>query len=253
VGALLRAPRGTKAEDVQALAFGPSGLLATADASGSVHSWDVLRRELTGWALRLPPSVLGLAFRPDGAELAIAFGAHSSAGPAGVEIRAARSGTHVARIPAAGVRSVEFSPDGSLLAGGQVEGPTLIWDTHGWRRVGQRLTLRKAPVLALDFSPDGRTLATSHDDGRVVLWDVKSHQAIGSPLSGQPDFLVNGRFTPDGKHLFALYDNAHAFRWDVDPKAWKRHACLVAGRALTRLEWEKWVPQQPYRAVCGSP
>jgi hypothetical protein len=35
-------------------------------------------------------------------------------------------------------------------------------------------------------------------------------------------------------------------------EAWKRHACRVAGRELTRREWEEALPDQPYRAVCGD-
>ena len=78
LGALLRAPRGPRTVNprtVRALAFGQGDLLAAAEVGGAVRIWDVGRRELLRPPLRLPPSVYGLAFSPDGSQLAIPFGA----------------------------------------------------------------------------------------------------------------------------------------------------------------------------------
>ena len=164
VGALLRAPRGPRTANprtVQALAFGQGDLLAAAEVGGAVRIWDVGRRELLRPPLRLPPSVHGLAFSPDGSQLAIPFGAFSDEGPNGVEILDVGSGERVARLsPDGEVRSVAFSPDGSLLAGGKVDGGALLWATDGWRRVGRPLARQNASTLEVEFSPDGHTLAT---------------------------------------------------------------------------------------------
>ena len=168
---------------VSALAFGQGDLLAAAEVGGAVRIWDVGRRELLRPPLRLPPSVLGLAFSPDGSQLAIPFGAFSDEGPNGVEILDVGSGERVARLsPDGEVRSVAFSPDGSLLAGGEVDGGALLWATDGWRRVGRPLALRNASTLEVEFSPDGHTLATSHSDRTAALWDVASQEPIGPRL-----------------------------------------------------------------------
>jgi WD40 repeat protein len=200
--------------------------------------------------------VLGLAFSPDGSQLAIPFGAVAAKGGDGVEVRDVESGRRVARLPVDGeVRTVAFSPDGGLLAGGQLDGATLLWATDGWQRVGGPLALREAAALAVAFSPDGRTLATSHADGAVVLWDVGSQQPIGSPLAlpGSPrELYTTARFTPDGNRLFAVHEDGRAFRWKVDPAAWRKHACAVVGRGLTPEQWEKIVPEQDYISVCPS-
>jgi hypothetical protein len=58
------------------------------------------------------------------------------------------------------------------------------------------------------------------------------------------------RFTPDGRRLFVLQDDGRAFRWEVDPAAWRRHACAVAGGGLTPEEWKQVVPEQEYIEVC---
>jgi DNA-binding SARP family transcriptional activator/WD40 repeat protein len=279
LGPLLRSPRGPVAfrnpHDVQALAFGPGGRLAAAESGEQRHRghglqrpqldaqvriWDVGRHQLTGPPLRLPSAVLGLAFSPDGSQLAIPFGAILSEDD-GIEVRDVGSGERLARLPVDGeVRTVAFSPDGSLLAGGQGEahtgvaggvvGTAHLWATDGWWRVGAPLALREATALAVAFSPDGRTLATSHDDGAVVLWDVASQQPIGSPLPGPTETYTTARFTPDGHRLFVLQDDGRAFRWEVDPAAWRRHACAVAGGGLTPEEWKQVVPEQEYIEVC---
>ena len=261
LGALLRAPRGPRAVNprtVQALAFGQGDLLAAAEVGGAVRIWDVGRRELLRPPLRLPPSVHGLAFSPDGSQLAIPFGAVSDEGPNGVEILDVGSGERVARLsPDGEVHSVAFSPDGSLLAGGMVDGGALLWATDGWGRVGGPLARQTASTLEVEFSPDGHTLATSHSDHSVALWDVASQEPIGPPLGHRrpgDDAGVTARFTPDGARLFVLSDPGEgsasnlgrAIRWEVDPELWLQRACAVAGGGLTPEQWEELVPEQDY-------
>jgi hypothetical protein len=236
---------------VQALAVGKEGLLAAAGLGGVVRIWGLPSRELIRPPLRVPPGVLGMAFSPDGSQLAITTGLFSAEPE--VQVRDPRTGELLARLPTENaVGSVAFSPDGSLLAGGQVDGSTTLWATDGWRQVGRPLALSARPALGVAFSPDGRTLAVSHDNGAVVLWDVDSQQPIGSPLPGPPGQWATARFTPDGSRLFAVYENGTAIRWEVDPATWRRQACVVAGGDLTPEQWERIVPEQDYRSVCPS-
>jgi WD40 repeat protein/DNA-binding SARP family transcriptional activator len=235
-------------DPVQALAVGRGGLLAAAGWEGDSHTWDVVSGKLIG-RIHAPPLVLGMAFSPDGSRLAIATG-WDSEHPA-VEVRDPRSGERLARLPTDNhVRSIAFSPDGRLLAGGQADGGALLWETDGWRRVGA-LDLRETQAEGLAFSPDSRTLASSHDDGTVVLWDVESRQPLGT-LPGPAGRRTAARFSPDGSHLFIIYDNGTAVRWAVDPAAWRRQACNLAGGGPTPEEWEEIVPEQDYVSVCPS-
>ncbi|HEX2468698.1 MAG TPA: BTAD domain-containing putative transcriptional regulator [Solirubrobacterales bacterium] len=233
---------------VQAVAVGTGGLVAAASLRGVVRIWDLDSRELIRPPLHLQRIVIGLAFSPDGSQLAIPTGLLE--GDPAVEIRDPRSGERIARlVPQNEVRTVAFSPDGRLLAAGQVDGSTTLWTTDGWTQVGQPL-VRPERVLGVAFSPDGRTLATSHGDGTVVLWDLESRQPIGAPLPGPAGDWVTARFTPDGSHLFAVYESGTAIRWEVDPAVWRQHACAVADGGLTREEWEEVVPEQDYLEVC---
>ena len=260
-GPPLRASVGAGRHDprsVYALAFGQGGLLAAAAVGGAVRTWDLDRRELVGRPMHLGFGVKGLAFSPDGSKLAIPLGYRfREETPTGVEVRDPRSGERLARLRSnATVRSVAFSPDGRLLAGGLFEnGSALVWATDDWHSVGQPLFRgggeQDLATLGLAFSSDGRTLATSHDGGTVSLWDVESQQPMGSPLPGLPDGGAAARFTPDGARLFALSATGRAIRWELDPEIWAQHACTVAGE-LTLEQWDEVVPEQDYLSVCPS-
>jgi WD40 repeat protein len=131
-----------------------------------------------------------------------------------------------------------------------VDGSTQLWDVAARRRVGAPLSGHEDLVLNAEFSPDGRMLATSGSDGTVILRDVASRRALGT-LPGALGWTTV-RFTRDGRRIFVLRDTGAAQRWEVSPDAWSRHACRVAGRELTRGEWDEFVPDQDYRKVCGG-
>ena len=65
--------------------------------------------------------------------------------------------------------SVAFSPDGTLLATGGIDGLRLWNPTTGQGLV--TLTPNKSSVSVVAFSSDGRTLASS-ESGGIFLWDV---------------------------------------------------------------------------------
>ena len=148
-------------------------------------------------------------------------------------------------------RTVAFSPDGRLLAIGEYGGGVVILSTRSWKPVRRGLENHRARVTALDFSPDGRHLLTGGADGKVLLWDLATRSRIGSSLTVERDAYLAAGFAPSGSFVFAIPHAGRAVRWDVRPAAWERHACLVAGRDLTKREWRDVLPSRPFRPVCG--
>jgi WD40 repeat protein len=93
-------------------------------------------------------------------------------------------------------------------------------------------------------------VATSSSDGTIRLWDVASSRPIGTPLRGIPNVQVGVVFTRGGTHLVGVYDSGQGYSWYVRPSSWARHACAVAGRPLTRAEWEEALPGRQYDPAC---
>jgi WD40 repeat protein len=243
----------------QAIVFSPDGrLLAAAEVGtleevgsslytgSSVRIWDVRRRELTG--VHFQVTTASMVFSPDSRLLVAA----TKSGE-GTEIRDARDGRLVARLPSNDrVRSVAFAPDGTMLATGQYDGEGRLWSTDTWKPIGPPLKGHVGRLLELEFSRDGTLLASAGADGTVALWDVKTQQRLGLPLTVEADTYIATTFTPDGSRLFAVSEGRRGVRWDVSVDSWKRHACRVAGRDLTAREWRDALPDRHYQAVCAS-
>jgi WD40 repeat protein len=103
---------------------------------------------------------------------------------------------------------------------------------------------------ALDISADGSVIEVETPDG-PRLYDFESLRPIG-------DAYRNDRFDIHGPA--AAY--AHDVDWlatsvgdqvvvlDVDPDMWESNACLLAGRNLSRAEWEQYGFTEPYHQTC---
>jgi WD40 repeat protein len=145
---------------------------------------------------------------------------------------------------------LQFSPDGRFLASGGLNGSVRVWSTATWRPASASMQAQTGEVIHLAISPDSRLLAAGGSDGAIQLYDLDSQQPLGSPLPALPNHRAAPLFTPDGSYLLAITDGGRAYRWDLRPTAWARHACAVAGRRLTRAEFNEALPGRPYTPAC---
>ncbi len=144
-----------------------------------------------------------------------------------------------------------FTPDGSFLVTGGNTGIPSFWDTRTWRLVARPAQGHGSAIVGMSVDPGGRTLATAgNDDGDVILWDVASRRQIGTALTGNGPYPYVF-YSPDGRRLLAVSPAGPITVWDVDPESWKRRACSVAGRNLSRVEWRDFVGDRPFHATCS--
>jgi WD40 repeat protein len=238
------------------LAFSGDGRwLATAGDFDSslppLQLWDVRHRTLASTALLSPWTAYptDVAFSPDSTKLAAV--ANDSPGTTAIEIFFVPGLALLKTLRADAGASLKFSPDGRLLAFGDVQGRVWLYDTHTWTPRGRPFAAHTGRVTAVSFSPDGRTLATTSDDGTTRLWDVPSGRPIGTALPGFAQRYVAAAFVDGGRQLVTLDDNGRGYRWDIQPQSWARRACEVAGRTLTRAEWNDALPERTYAPACA--
>jgi WD40 repeat protein/DNA-binding SARP family transcriptional activator len=226
-------------------------LLATFDQR-TVRLWSLRKERRLGAPLRFPSAHVGDAqLSPDGHWLAIQIiDPSGGAGAETLEVRDVRSRRVVARRHVEGVVSIEFSPDGRLIAVGDLQGRSRLWSTETWEPVTRSFAGHNQGIWSMAIDRNGRTLATGSLDGTVRLWDIETEQAIGAPLPGVPNRPVAPLFTPDGTRLIAAYETGEAYRWDIRPESLVRQACRVAGRRLTRAEWTEFLPRRDYDPAC---
>jgi len=115
------------------------------------------------------------------------------------------------------VRSIAFSPDGSLIAaaGGapQSQGEIKIWNvqTH---HLMKTLQGHKDCIYSIAWSPDGKLLASGSYDRMVKLWDVAAGKELIN-LQDHIDAVFAVAFSPDGKRLASASQDRTVKIWNV--------------------------------------
>jgi RNA polymerase sigma factor (sigma-70 family) len=226
------------------LARSPDGRwLAGARSDRTVSVWDLDANRL---ALTLPAHdhpVHGLAFRPDGKALAVAFGRFDPAKPndgtGAVRVWDLTTGKEemtLARCQCE-VRAVAWSPDGKSLATGGTDCLLRLWEVATGKETDTLLAFHKY-VHAVAFSPDGRRLAAATRegpavDGRPYPAEVKVWYVASKRLN--LDITTTGRevhslaFSPDSKHLATGEENELAL-WSLDEAKELRRQTAQASR-----------------------
>jgi hypothetical protein len=90
---------------------------------------------------------------------------------------------------------------------------------------------------------------------QAQLYDASTLEPIGTPFPTGPIpggyaprlVAVNGPGT-----LFAQPTIGDPLLWNVDPHSWLKIACTIAGRNLTRAEWQHYLPHRAYERTCSQ-
>ena len=113
------------------------------------------------------------------------------------------------------LNKIAFSPDGTRIAVGDLDGKTTLCDIET-RKILNAFTHR-AQVAALAFSPDGRLLATGSRDRTAKLWDVET-ETMRATIPHE-DWITHVAFSPDGRLLTTASRNGSVALWNVETEA----------------------------------
>ncbi len=109
--------------------------------------------------------------------------------------------------------SIALSPDGQLLATGDING-----EIHFWRVADSQLLFSCKEhtewVHAVAFSPDGKMLSSASSDQTVKLWSVSDGSCLYTFL-GNHHRVYTVAFSPDGKILASGGNDFNISLWSV--------------------------------------
>jgi WD40 repeat protein len=145
--------------------------------------------------------------------------------------------------------SVAFSPDGKYLATATMMGRTArIWEVT----TGQELARMNHDehVSSVAFSPDGKYLVTASGDGTARIWEVTTGQEFARMQHEKPLYSV--AFGPDGRYLAAAGADGTVGVHFLRSEDMIAEAAFWLIRNLTYQEWQRYLPDEPYRKTCPS-
>jgi WD40 repeat protein/DNA-binding SARP family transcriptional activator len=208
--------------NVHHFGFTPDGrLLASASRDGTARVWDPNSGDLLVTVADSGSPLRGVAISPDGKYLATGGDDYKARiYKLEIEPREARAellhvlNGHIQANPVGGLfpglTAVAFSPDGSKLATGGVDGFAKVWQVESGQEL---LSVQGHPlglgITNLAFSPDNRYLATTSDQG--IDFEAGALAKIWDAASGEELFTFEGHihsdriwglaFSPDGERI----------------------------------------------------
>ena len=106
-------------------------------------------------------------------------------------------------------------------------------------------------ILMGVFGGEKRAMVTVDEYGNVRTGWRLGDKFLAEALSTQATPAL--AFSPDGNALATLGIGNGVLIWDVRKSSWRRHACRLANRSLTRAEWSRIAGSIPYVKTCAVP
>ncbi len=209
------------------VAFSPDGsMIAATTDNGGVRLWNAQTGELISVFLEENYHPYGIAFSPDGQQLAVSnIDETDSYGV--LKLLDVNTGEEIASwesFDREGIISIRYTPDGQyILSGSITEGEdysqsVILWDVQ----TGEKVRAFEHPtdtIFTVDVSPDGKLGLSGGADGVAIVWDLATGEEIRrfelpqieSPDSNSPvTYIMDiARFSPDGATVIIDWYNKY--------------------------------------------
>jgi len=151
------------------------------------------------------------------------------------------------------VMALVFDRDSQMLMAGYRNSDIVVWDFKSGATRLPPLQGHTDWVLSLAISPDNQLLASGGRDGTVRLWDIDTGVEVGLPLIGHDDWVNDLVFVDHGTRLISGGQDGTLIIWDTNLTTLSQRACEIANRNLSKQEWQRFVPDEPFRMSCTRP
>lgn len=111
-----------------------------------------------------------------------------------------------------GGTSVEFSPDGNLVATTSY-GHARLWNAATGKPVGDVMR-HDADVNSVEFSPDGKLVVTASNDKTARLWDAGTGEPVSEVMWHGGSVWIE-EFSPDGRLILTSSEDGMIHLWDL--------------------------------------
>ena len=145
--------------------------------------------------------------------------------------------------------SIDFSPDGELLASIGNGADLILWDVVS----GKKVNTIKGNFGSFSFSPDRNQLATAYK--KVKLWDIRNPRAITEvvTLPFNEANRIKSRaqavdISPDGKLIATGYANGTINVWDIQTK----QLVKTLKTSFSEMEFLKFSPDNKFLVSGGD-
>jgi len=146
------------------------------------------------------------------------------------------------------VNVVAFSPDGQRVLSGSYDNTARVWEALTGKEIA-RMT-HDDWVYTAAFSPDGKYVVSAGVDNTARVWESETGKEVARMIHDGDVSSV--AFSPDGRYVASGSADKTARIWAWQVAELLDNACSVMPRNLTRAEWQQYIGDIPYQAVCPN-
>lgn len=114
-----------------------------------------------------------------------------------------------------GVYTVDFSPDGKIIASAGDDGKIILWTSEG-QMIGTPISSHKQPVMAVKFSYDNQLLASGSLDKTIKIWTKSGKLKMILPVN-KPVYDIS--FSKDNDRIAFGTINSDIIIWNIKSKS----------------------------------